>query len=66
MGFISTFAIPVLVIFIIAIVGLELAIADFRRVLAFPLLSLTAVTSQIVVLPLITGLLIKALDPDPG
>ena len=66
MLFISTVAIPALVIFTMTVVGLELTVADFRRVLAFPLLALAALASQIVVLPLIAGLLIKALDPDPG
>jgi len=66
MLFISTVALPALVIFTMAVVGLDLTVADFRRVLAFPLLAIVALTSQLVVLPLIAGLLIKVLDPDPG
>jgi BASS family bile acid:Na+ symporter len=66
MLFISTVAIPALVIFTMTVVGLDLTVADFRRVFAFPLLALAALASQIVVLPLIAGLLIKVLDPAPG
>src|SRR5690349_9057769 len=66
MLFVSTIAIPALVIFTMTIVGLELAVEDFRRVLAFPLPALAALASQIVVLPLIAGLLIQAVDPDPA
>jgi len=56
---------PLLIILMMAIVGLELTVADLRRVLHYPLHVGVALLGQIILLPLVAGALILILGPDP-
>ena len=56
---------PLLIILMMAIVGLELTVADLRRVLHYPLHVGVALLGQIILLPFVGGALILILAPDP-
>jgi BASS family bile acid:Na+ symporter len=62
-GFART-ALPLLIMLAMAIVGLELTTADFRRVLHYPVQVAAAVLGQLALLPLIGAGLIVLLRPD--
>ena len=56
---------PLLIILMMAIVGLELTVADLRRVLHYPLHVAVALIGQIILLPSLAACLILFLAPDP-
>jgi BASS family bile acid:Na+ symporter len=56
---------PLLIILMMAVVGLELTVADLRRVLHYPLHVAVALIGQIILLPAIATALILILKPDP-
>lgn len=56
MQFVANIAIPLLVAFAMGVVGLELTLADFRRVLHYPAAVASVITTQFVLLPLIAWL----------
>ena len=56
---------PMLVILMMAIVGLELTVADLRRVLHYPFHVAVALIGQIMLLPFLAAILILVLAPDP-
>jgi len=58
-------SLPLLIILMMAIVGLELTVADLRRVLHYPLHVAVALIGQIILLPAIAAALILVLEPDP-
>lgn len=55
---------PLLIILMMAIVGLELTVADLRRVLHYPLHVAVALLGQVILLPLVAGALILILAPN--
>jgi BASS family bile acid:Na+ symporter len=57
--------VPILVIVGMIVVGLELTMADFRRVVQRPLVVLLAILGQLVLLPCIGWLLVRSLDLQP-
>lgn len=63
--FITDVAVPALVWLLMLVVGLELAPADFRRVVQYPRAVALATLGQLMLLPAVAGLLIWALTPDP-
>lgn len=63
MNSLSDIGIPVVVWLMMLIVGLELTVADFKRVIKFPKAVLVATTSQIIAIPFCAFLLIWLLDP---
>ena len=56
---------PLLIIVAMTVVGLELTVADLRRVLHFPLHVAAALLAQVLMLPLLAAALILALHPAP-
>jgi predicted Na+-dependent transporter len=64
MHFVVNLSIPVLVIFMMLVVGLALDTADFRRILKIPVLATAALAAQILSLPLLAVLLVHALRPE--
>ncbi len=66
MHFVVNLAIPVLVIFMMLVVGLALDTADFRRILKIPVLASAVLAAQTLALPLLAILLIYALRPEPA
>ena len=56
---------PMLIILMMTIVGLELTVADFRRVLHYPFHVAVALIGQTILLPLLAAILILVLVPDP-
>ena len=64
MRFVADVAIPLIVIFMMTVVGLDLTPADFRRVLASHWIVPACLAAQIVVLPLAAALIVKVLDAD--
>ena len=66
MHFVVNLAIPVLVIFMMLVVGLALDLVDFQRVRKMPLLATVVLAAQTLALPLLAGILIHALHPEPG
>lgn len=56
---------PLLIILMMAIVGLELTVADLRRVLHYPLHVAVALIGQFILLPSLAAILILVLVPDP-
>jgi BASS family bile acid:Na+ symporter len=56
-------ALSLLVIVLMTVVGLELTVADLRRVLHYPLHVAVALLAQVLVLPLLAAALILALHP---
>ena len=56
---------PLLIIMAMTIVGLELTVADLRRVLHYPLHVAAALVVQVLVLPLLAAALILVLHPSP-
>ena len=66
MHFVVNLAIPVLVIFMMLVVGLALDLVDFQLVRKMPLLATVVLAAQTLALPLLAGILIHALHPEPG
>jgi len=62
--FVAEVLIPLIVIFMMIVVGLDLTPADFRRVLASRWIVPTALAGQTVALPLAAVLIAKVLDAD--
>jgi BASS family bile acid:Na+ symporter len=58
-------ALPLLIMLAMAVVGLELTAADFRRVLHYPLQVAASLVGQLALLPLLGAGLIVLLRPDP-
>ena len=58
-------ALPLLIMLAMAIVGMELTTADFRRVLQYPMQVGAALVGQLVLLPLLGAGLIVLLRPEP-
>jgi bile acid:Na+ symporter, BASS family len=56
---------PLLIILSMAIVGLELTVADLRRVLHYPTHVAAALVGQVLMLPLIAATLLVILRPEP-
>lgn len=59
-------ALPLLIMLAMAVVGLELTIADFRRVLHYPLQVSASLLGQLALLPLLGAALIVLLRPEPA
>lgn len=57
---------PLLIVLAMAIVGLELTVADMRRLLHYPLQVAAALLGQLLVLPLLAAALILMLHPQPA
>jgi BASS family bile acid:Na+ symporter len=58
-------AIPLVVVMMMVVVGMELTLEDFRRVRRCPKMVLTATAGQLIILPAIAGGLAWAFDPPP-
>ena len=58
--------VPVLIVLLMIIVGLELTIVDLRRVLHYPLHVVIALFGQVVMLPVMAAALILLLHPAPA
>lgn len=58
-------SLPLLIILMMTIVGLELTIADLQRVLHYPMHVAVALLGQVVFLPLVAAALILLFRPDP-
>jgi len=56
---------PLLIILSMAIVGLELTVADLRRILQYPTHVAAALVGQVLMLPLIAATLLVILRPEP-
>ena len=56
-------AIPLVVIMMMFVVGLELSLEDFRRIQAYPKPVLVGTVGQFIILPLIAAVLALVLDP---
>jgi BASS family bile acid:Na+ symporter len=59
-------ALPLLIMLAMAVVGLELTVADFRRVLHYPLQVAASLFGQLALLPLLGAGLILLLRPEPA
>jgi len=57
------FAIPLVVIMMMFVVGLELSLEDFRRIQGYPKPVLVGTTGQLIILPLIAAVLALVFDP---
>jgi len=57
--------VPFVLWLLMFVVGMELTAADFRRVLVFPRAVTVATLGQLLLLPLVIGLLVWLLDPRP-
>jgi BASS family bile acid:Na+ symporter len=57
---------PLLIMLAMTIVGLELTVADLRRVLHYPLQVAAALLGQLLVLPLLAAALILIIHPQPA
>ena len=57
---------PLLIMLAMTIVGLELTVADLRRVLHYPLQVAAALLGQLLVLPLLAAALILMMHPQPA
>src|SRR5262245_41078806 len=64
MHWVTTVAIPVLVVFMMTVVGLQLRIGDFQRVSAFPAAIAGTIVAQMVALPLLAALIIELISAD--
>ena len=62
---ISNIALPIVLWLLMFIVGMELTMADFRRVLVYPRAVTVATLGQLLLLPCVTGLLVWVLNPRP-
>ena len=62
---ISNVALPIVLWLLMFIVGMELTIADFRRVMVYPRAVTVATLGQLLLLPCVIGLLVWVLDPRP-
>ncbi|MEA3276078.1 MAG: bile acid:sodium symporter [Pseudomonadota bacterium] len=65
LSLISDVAVPAVVWLLMLVVGLDLTVADFRRVLVYPKAVAVATFGQLLLLPLTAALLIWTLDPEP-
>jgi BASS family bile acid:Na+ symporter len=66
MHLLAHFALPPLIMLAMAVVGLELTTADFRRVLHYPIQVAACLIGQVVLLPLVGAALIVLLRPQPA
>jgi BASS family bile acid:Na+ symporter len=66
MGIVIEAGLPALIILAMTIVGLELTPADLNRVLHYPAEVATSLIGQVLVLPLIAGVLVVWLRPEPA
>jgi BASS family bile acid:Na+ symporter len=66
MHFLAHVALPLLIMLAMAVVGLELTTADFRRVLHYPTQVAACLIGQVLFLPLIGAALILLLRPQPA
>ena len=57
---------PLLIMLAMTVVGLELTVADLRRVLHYPMQVVAAVFGQVLLLPLIAAALILTMNPEPA
>jgi BASS family bile acid:Na+ symporter len=57
---------PLLIMLAMTVVGLELTLADLRRVLHYPVHVAVALFGQVLVLPLVAAMLILLLRPEPA
>ncbi len=57
---------PLLIMLAMTVVGLELTLEDLRRVFHYPVHVAVALFGQVVVLPLVAGMLILLLHPEPA
>lgn len=62
---VARFAVPVAVFLLMAVVGLELTIGDFRRVARFPRAVLLGTLGQLLLLPLLAWGVIALVSPGP-
>jgi BASS family bile acid:Na+ symporter len=62
---ISNVALPITLWLLMFIVGMELTLADFRRVMVYPKAVTVATLGQLLLLPLVIGLLVWVLNPRP-
>ncbi|MHC4427426.1 MAG: bile acid:sodium symporter family protein [Planctomycetota bacterium] len=63
---VTTVALPVVVFYLMWVVGLELTPDDFRRVLRYPKATLVGTASQLTLVPVVGGLLVFLLKPPPA
>jgi BASS family bile acid:Na+ symporter len=66
MGVVIEAGLPVLIIVMMTIVGLELTAADLNRVLHYPVQVGATLVGQVLLLPLIAAALIVVLRPEPA
>ena len=64
MQLVAEAVIPAVLVFLMFVVGLELTLADFRRVLEVPRTVLTGVAGQLVLLPLIVAAILVVATPE--
>lgn len=64
LAFLSTVAVPTLAFILMLIVGLDLEIADFRRVLRYPRTVIVAVLGQVLLLPVLALTVVAAFQPN--
>lgn len=65
MNLIVDIAIPAVVVLLMVVVGVDLTLNDFRRVVAYPKAVVIGTLGQLALLPLIVLVVIVALDPAP-
>ena len=65
MSIVVNIGLPLLIILAMTVVGLELTVADLRRVMHYPLHVAAALLGQTLILPLIAAALILTLRPEP-
>jgi BASS family bile acid:Na+ symporter len=63
---VTTVALPVVVFYLMWVVGLELTPADFRRVFRYPKATLVGTATRLILVPVIGGLLVLLLKPPPA
>ena len=66
MRYLIDVGLPLLIMLAMTVVGLELTLADLRRVLHYPVHVAVALFGQVLVLPLVAAVLILLLHPEPG
>lgn len=66
MNLVVHIGLPLLIILAMTVVGLELTVADLRRVLHYPMHVAVALFGQVLLLPLIAAALILLLRPEPA
>ena len=66
MRYLLEIGLPLLIMLAMTVVGLELTLADLRRVLHYPVHVAVALFGQVLVLPLVAAMLILLLRPEPA